>query len=233
MLMERRVVITGEAAITPIGNTREKILENLKAGRNGVKQIKYDKILDPHLKSRVFGTVDYTIEYDFRRKFKKTMGPVAFSAAQVAKEIIGKSGLSQDFISSGRMGVAFGSTQGSPNVQRNMYENLFSDFNYANLNTAGYIQQMTHTTAVNIAHIFDITGRTISSCTACTTSSQSIGLGYEAIKFGLQDAMLCGGADEYDLLTVAVFDKLLAASTLYNDTPELTPRPFDKKETAW
>jgi 3-oxoacyl-[acyl-carrier-protein] synthase II len=87
---------------------------------------------------------------------------------------------------------------------------------------------MVHTTAVNITRMFGITGRVISSSTACTTSSQSIGFGYEAVKFGLQDAMLCGGADEYDTTTVAVFDNLLACSTEYNDRPELTPRPFDK-----
>jgi 3-oxoacyl-[acyl-carrier-protein] synthase II len=71
------------------------------------------------------------------------------------------------------------------------------------------------------------TGRVIASSTACTTSSQSIGFGYEMVKYGMQDAMLCGGADEYDTTTVAVFDNLLACSTAYNETPQRTPRPFD------
>jgi 3-oxoacyl-[acyl-carrier-protein] synthase II len=88
---------------------------------------------------------------------------------------------------------------------------------------------MVHTTAVNITKMFGITGRVISSSTACTTSSQSIGFGYEMIKYGMQDAMLCGGADEYDTTTVAVFDNLLACSTEFNDTPHLTPRPFDNQ----
>jgi len=87
---------------------------------------------------------------------------------------------------------------------------------------------MVHTTAGNITKMFGIAGRVISSSTACTTSSQSIGFGYEMIKFGIQDAMLCGGADEYDTTTVAVFDNLLACSIGFNDTPHLTPRPFDK-----
>jgi 3-oxoacyl-[acyl-carrier-protein] synthase II len=76
--------------------------------------------------------------------------------------------------------------------------------------------------------MFGITGRVIASSTACTTSSQSIGLGYEMVKYGMQDAMLCGGADEYDTTTVAVFDNLLACSVDYNDTPQATPRPFDQ-----
>ena len=53
---------------------------------------------------------------------------------------------------------------------------------------------------------------------------------YEVItKYGMQDAMLCGGADEYDTTTVAVFDNLLACSVAYNESPEKTPRPFDRK----
>jgi hypothetical protein len=90
-----------------------------------------------------------------------------------------------------------------------------------------YLKSMVHTTAVNITKMFGITGRVISSSMACTTSSQSIGFGYESVKFGMQDAMLCGGADEYDTTTVAVFDNLLACSTEFNATPHLTPRPFD------
>ncbi|HQI25278.1 MAG TPA: beta-ketoacyl synthase N-terminal-like domain-containing protein, partial [Smithella sp.] len=90
------------------------------------------------------------------------------------------------------------------------------------------LKSMVHTTAVNITKMFGITGRVISSGTACTTSSQSIGYGYESVKFGMQDAMLCGGADEYDTTTVAVFDNLLACSTAFNNIPSKTPRPFDK-----
>jgi len=92
-----------------------------------------------------------------------------------------------------------------------------------------YLKSMVHTTAVNITKMFGIKGRVISSSTACTTSSQSIGFGYETVKYGLQDAMICGGADEYDTTTVAVFDNLLACSTEFNDAPHLTPRPFDVK----
>jgi 3-oxoacyl-[acyl-carrier-protein] synthase II len=90
-----------------------------------------------------------------------------------------------------------------------------------------YLKSMVHTTAVNITKMFGITGRVIASSTACTTSSQSIGYGYESVKYGMQDAMLCGGADEYDTTTVAVFDNLLACSTGFNDEPRRTPRPFD------
>jgi 3-oxoacyl-[acyl-carrier-protein] synthase II len=190
-----------------------------------------DGLLTDRIHSKVFGTVDYPVEYDFKRKFRKTMGPVSYYACQVAKEALFDSGLSEEFITSGRLGVAFGSTHGSPTVQREIYKTFFnaSDQRLSNIGAVDYLKSMVHTTAVNITKMFGITGRVISSSTACTTSSQSIGFGYEAVKFGLQDAMLCGGADEYDTTTVAVFDNLLACSIDFNATPHLTPRPFDAK----
>ena len=230
-MMERRVVITAESSITPIGRTRTDILDNLINGVSGVKNLAEDSFLSKDVHSRVFGRIDYPIEYDFARQYRKTMGPVGYYACQVVKEVLEKSGLDPDFITSGKLGVAFGSTHGSPTVQRNVY-NIFlqgTDKDFLKINAADYLKSMVHTTAVNITKMFGITGRVISSCTACTTSSQSIGYGYEAIKFGMQDAMVCGAADEYDTMTVAVFDNLLASSTAFNDTPQLTPRPFDKK----
>lgn len=230
-IMERRVVITAASAITPIGHTKEEILNNLIHGVSGVKELREDGLLSGFIHSKVFGTVDYPVEYDFKRKYRKTMGPVAYYACQVAKEVIEQAGFDRQLLSSGRLGVAFGSIHGSPTVQRDIYKNFFSGerSKFSAIGAVDYLKSMVHTTAVNITKMFEITGRVISSSTACTTSSQSIGYGYEMIKFGMQDAMICGGADEYDTTTVAVFDNLLACSTDFNDTPANTPRPFDAR----
>ncbi|MCF8051726.1 MAG: 3-oxoacyl-ACP synthase [Desulfobacterales bacterium] len=226
----RRVVITGCSAITPIGCSRENILTHLMEGTSGVKPLRSDGLLTDHIQSGVFGAVDEPIAYDFSRSHRKTMGPVSYYACQVAKEALAAAGLTEEFITSGRLGVAFGSTHGSPTVQREIYRTFFGENakNYSSIGAVDYLKSMVHTTAVNITKMFGITGRVLSSCTACTTSSQSIGFGYEMVKFGMQDAMLCGGADEYDTTTVAVFDNLLACSVDFNDTPHRTPRPFDR-----
>jgi len=223
--MERRVVITSGSAITPIGHAKKDIVNSLINGVSGVKPLHSDHLLTDYIHSQVFGTVDYPVEFDFKRRFRKTMGPVAYYACQVVKVVLEASGLTQAFITSGRLGVAFGSTHGSPTVQRSIYKNFFSGSRteFSTIGAADYLKSMVHTTAVNITKMFGITGRVISSCTACTTSSQSIGFGYEMIKFGIQDAMICGAADEYDTTTVAVFDNLLACSTAFNATPNLTP----------
>ncbi len=227
--MNRRVVITACSAITPIGHSRADICRSLLKGVSGVKALRDDGLLTRYIQSGVFGTVDYPIDYAFKRQHSKTMGPVAYYACQVAKDVLEQAGLDPAFIGSGRLGVAFGSTHGSPTVQRDIYRTFFggSQSKFSSIGAVDYLKSMVHTTAVNITKMFGITGRVISSSTACTTSSQSIGFGYEAVKYGMQDAMLCGGADEYDTTTVAVFDNLLACSTKFNATPHLTPRPFD------
>jgi 3-oxoacyl-[acyl-carrier-protein] synthase II len=229
--MERRVVITACSAITPIGYGKEEIVASLRQGRSGVKPLRDDGLLTERIHSKVFGTVDYPIEYGFTRKHTKTMGPVAYYACKVAGDVLAESGLSQEFIRSGRLGVSFSSTHGSPTIQRNIYKTFFSEdkSKFSSIGAVDYLKSMVHTTAVNITRMFGITGRVVASSTACTTSSQSIGFAYEMVKFGMQDAMICGGADEYDTTTVAVFDNLLACSVDYNDTPECTPRPFDTK----
>lgn len=229
--MTRRVVITACSAITPIGYGKDDIIAGLRQGKSGVKPLRDDGLLTGHIHSRVFGTVDYPIDYGFKRQYRKTMGPVAFYACQVAKDVLKQSGLDQEFITSGRLGVAFGSTHGSPTVQRNIYKTFFNnlDEEFSSIGAVDYLRSMVHTTAVNITRMFGITGRVIASSTACTTSSQAIGFGYEMVKYGMQDAMICGGADEYDTTTVAVFDNLLACSVDFNDQPECTPRPFDTR----
>jgi 3-oxoacyl-[acyl-carrier-protein] synthase II len=228
--MERRVVITACSAITPIGHGKDTIVESLQKGISGVIPLREDELISRFIHSKVYGTVNYPIEYNFSRHHRKTMAPCSYYACQLAKEVLEQSGLPQEFITSGKLGVAFGSIHGSPTTQRDIYRTFFQAADskaYQTIGAVDYLKSMVHTTAVNITRMFGITGRVISSGTACTTSSQSIGYGYEAVKFGMQEAMLCGGADEYDTITVAVFDNLLACSTVFNNEPSRTPRPFD------
>src|SRR5665811_218406 len=124
--MERRVVITACSAITPIGHGKDQIVASLLKGISGVKPLREDQLISRFIHSKVYGTVDYPVEYDFKRTHRKTMGPVAYYACQVAKETLAQSGLSPEFITSGRLGVAFGSTHGSPSVQRDIYRTFFT-----------------------------------------------------------------------------------------------------------
>jgi 3-oxoacyl-[acyl-carrier-protein] synthase II len=96
-----------------------------------------------------------------------------------------------------------------------------------NISATTYIKAMPQTCAANIAVYFGLTGRIVTTNTACTSSSQAIGFAYEAIRSGYQDLMLAGGGEELSPADVAVFDTLFATSTK-NDTPEKTPAAYDK-----
>lgn len=89
-----------------------------------------------------------------------------------------------------------------------------------------YLQFMSHTVAANLAQFFGVRGRIVTACSACTSGSQGIGYGYEAIREGRQRVMITGGAEEFHAIDVAVFDVLFATSKR-NDEPDRTPRPFD------
>jgi 3-oxoacyl-[acyl-carrier-protein] synthase II len=86
---------------------------------------------------------------------------------------------------------------------------------------------MSHTAAVNIALFLGLKGRIIPTSTACTSGSMAIGYAAEAIRYGLQDVVIAGGAEELCPSMAGIFDTLYATSTR-NDEPKLTPRPFDK-----
>src|SRR5262249_6029582 len=90
-----------------------------------------------------------------------------------------------------------------------------------------YLKMMSHTAAVNIGLFFGVTGRIIPTSTACAAGSQAVGYAYEAIRWGIADVMIAGGADELDVVEAAVFDTLFSTSTR-NDRPETTPRPVDR-----
>jgi 3-oxoacyl-[acyl-carrier-protein] synthase II len=91
-----------------------------------------------------------------------------------------------------------------------------------------FFKIMSHTAAANIAQTFNVKGRVISPNAACSSSAQAIGMGYEFIRNGIQDVMLCGGVDELHPMTNVSFDIVQAASYKFNEQPHRTPRPFDK-----
>jgi 3-oxoacyl-[acyl-carrier-protein] synthase II len=86
---------------------------------------------------------------------------------------------------------------------------------------------MSHTAAVNTSLFFNIRGRLMATSTACTSGSQAIGYAYEAVKHGAQRVMVAGGAEELSATQAAVFDTLFATS-VKNDAPSTTPRPWDR-----
>ena len=223
----KRVVITGMSLISALGNTPKKAFERLHTYENCVEYQpeleEYDKLMT-RLAARV---KDFTMPEHFSRKVTRSMGTVAIYATACTEEALKDAGLlNNDIITSGRTGVSYGSSSGSLDAIFDFYSMSFNH-EIKNLNSGSYLKMMPQTTAVNISVYFKTTGRLIPTSTACTSGSMAIGAAYEAIKSGQQTVLIAGGAEEYHPTQVAVFDTLYATSSK-NDTPKLTPSPFDK-----
>lgn len=225
--MTRRVVVTGMGGVTALGNDWPTVRTAFAAGRTGIRRMdSWDRFegINTRLAAPV---VDFSVDDRYPRKKTRTMGPVAKMAVAATEAALGDAGLRDDpVIRSGRTGVAYGSSFGSPDAVLGFYE-LKMHGASRHLNATTYIQMMSHTALVNVGLFFGITGRMIPTSTACTSGSQAIGYAYEAVKWGKADIMLAGGAEELDITDSAVFDTLFATSTC-NDRPHTAPRPYDK-----
>lgn len=223
----RRVVVTGMAGISPIGQDWETVSYNLKSMKNSIQYMK-DWDIYEGLNTRLGGPVlDFKLPKHYTRKIRRTMSRVSeFSARSCELAVIDAGLLGDSVLKSGRTGVSFGSSTGGTDSIRDMASMYFKS-STENVKANTYIQMMPHTTAFNVGVFLGITGRLLPSSTACTSGSLSIGMGYESIKFNLQDIMVVGGAEELCPTEAAVFDTLYATSTM-NETPELSPSPYDR-----
>ena len=225
--MRRRVVVTGMGGVTALGEDWPAIRAAFAAGKTGVRRMpEWDRFRN--LNTRLAAPIDgFDVSRRYDRKRLRTMGPVSRMAVYATERAVADAGLTGDpSLTQGRVGIAYGSSFGSPDAVLGFAE-LMMTGSSNNLTGTNYLQMMSQTAAINIGLFFGITGRIMPTSSACTSGSQAIGYGAEAIRYGMQDLMLVGGADELSVFEAAVFDTLFATSTR-NDAPETTPRPFDR-----
>ena len=225
--MTRRVVVTGLGTVTALGESWEENRAGLLARKNAVAQMPEWDIFSG-LNTKLAAPIkNFTLPEHYTRKRIRSMGRVSLLSTRATEYAIESAGLLEDeFLKSGRVGIAYGSCTGSTAAVCDFADMLVNHSTHK-ITATSYVQMMPHTTAVNTGLFFGLTGRVIPTSSACTSGSQAIGYAYEAIRFGLQDAMVAGGAEELCPSEVAVFDTLFATSTL-DDTPSGTPKPFDR-----
>ncbi|OHY51763.1 beta-ketoacyl-ACP synthase II [Shewanella algae] len=225
--MSRRVVITGMGGISALGQDWDSVKARLQAGQNAVVRMdEWDRFDGLH--TRLAAPVsDFSTPAHYSRKKIRSMGRVSLMATRASEMALEDAGLLHDpLIASGAMGIAYGSSTGSTDPIT-AFGDMLKHGDMSGVTATSYIRMMAHTTAVNVGVFFSLKGRVLTTSSACTSGSQGIGYAYEAIKYGQQDLMLAGGGEELCPTEAVVFDTLFATSTR-NDTPELTPRPFDR-----
>lgn len=224
--MKRRVVVTGMAGISPIGNDWPAIRQRLGEYRNAIVRMREWSDYEGLNTQLGAPAVEFTLSERFNRKTMRSMGRVALMATRAAEMALDDAGLlASPLLGSGGMGVSFGSSAGTPSAIGD-FGRMMEERSTRGINATTYIKMMSHTAPVNIGVFFGVTGRVITTSSACTSGSQGIGYAYEAIRYGNQLAMIAGGAEELCATEAAVFDTLFATSTR-NDAPETSPRPFD------
>jgi len=221
-----RVVVTGMAGISPIGNDWPIVRERLARGSTGVQVVDAWRTI-AGMKTRLGAPVSFALQAQISRKLLRTMGRVAQLAVHTTELALADAGLKDSpIVRSGDCGVSYGSTTGSPEDGAD-FALLLKARSTQGINAIKYLRMMSHTAAMNIALAFGVRGRLVPTSSACTSGSQGIGYGYEAIRFGRQTVMICGGAEELSPVEPIVFETMGEAS-LCDSQPPTTPRPFDR-----
>jgi 3-oxoacyl-[acyl-carrier-protein] synthase II len=223
----KRVVVTGMSVITALGDEWTQFKDALVKGENAVTTMpEWDKAQE--LNTRLAAPVThFQRPSHYKRKQIRSMGRVALMSTCATERALQQAALlDHPSLTDGSTGVSYGSSIGStpPLVA---FAKMMDSGSMSGVTATSYIQMMAHTAPVNVGVFFGIKGRVITTSSACTSGSQGIGYAYEAIKFGRQKVMVAGGAEELCITEAAVFDTLYATSTK-NDSPKLTPKPFDK-----
>lgn len=224
----RRVVVTGIGVLSPLGCSMSEAATRVRNNDHGMKSMpQWDELT--HFSPRVAAPVEVPKELEIPHKQARTMGRVAQLATISADLAMKDAGITAEEIADGTVDLAYGSTHGSSHANEEWVRKLVAQRGLLGMTATTYLKFMSHTTAANIATHFGIHGRVQCTSAACVSASQAVGYGYEMISMGVSDVMVCGGAEELHFSHAAVFDMLFAASKAFNATPELTPRPFDKK----
>lgn len=229
-MKKHRVVVTGIGALSPLGHDWATVSARLHERRNAVQ------VMDAWRDYKGLQTLvaapaaPFELPADkYNRRATRSMGRVALLGTRASELALQNAGLlGHPLVTSGKLGIAYGSASGSPADMVQDLGGVLLQKSIETLTANTYLRLMSHTAAVNMGVFFGITGRILTTSSACTSGSQGIGYAYEAISSGLQTAMLAGGSEELDVTSAAVFDTLFATSTHFNDSPSMTPRPFSK-----
>ena len=171
----KRVVVTGAGAISALGNDWTTVRERLASGRNAVVRMPEwadIKGLNTQLAAPV---PPFALPAHYTRKATRSMGRVALIAVLASEAALADAGLTgHPIITGGRMGIAYGSSTGTPSAIQD-FGRMMTERTTEDISATTYIRMMPHTTAVNIGVFFGITGRILTTSSACTSGSQGIG----------------------------------------------------------
>lgn len=221
----RRVVITGMGIWSCLGTNKETVAKSLREGKSGIGL--EEKRLEYGYQSALTGIVEHPVLKGLlHRRLRVGLPEEGEYAFMAAKEAFEQARIDDEFLQNNEVGVIFGNDSSAKPVIEAAH--IMDEKHDTQLLGSGYIfQAMNSTVNMNLSAIFHLRGVNFSVSSACASGSHAIGLGFLLIKQGLQDRVLCGGAQETNYYSMASFDALNAFSKRM-DEPTKASRPFDR-----
>lgn len=220
-----RVVITGMGIWSCLGKNKEEVTQSLREGKSGIG-IEEERLVYGY-QSALTGLVERPVLKGLlHRRLRAGLPEEGEYAFMAAREAFEQAGIDEAFLEQHEVGVIFGNDPSArPVIEA---AKIMEEKHDTQLLGSGYIfQSMNSTVNMNLSSIFQLRGVNFSVSSACASGSHSIGLGYLLIKQGLQDRILCGGAQEVNYYSMATFDAL-GAFSMRMDEPAKASRPFDR-----
>ncbi len=223
--MERRVVVTGMGAVTPVGNTVAESWENLIAGKSGIAQITQFDTSD--LITKFAGEVkNFDAGELLGRKEARRLDRYTHFAMIASREAIDHSGLLNNGVDRERIGLVIGSCVGGMSSSYEQYD-VMNQRDPSRVSPFAITMILPDTAAARIAIDYNLMGPNMCIGTACATGTNSLGEAFEIIKRGDADAMIAGGAEAaVNRLVISGFNVMKALSE-NNDDPAGACKPFD------
>jgi len=223
--MNKRVVITGMGIWSCLGHNLEEVRQALYEGRSGI-------IFDPERKAMGFRSaltakIDLPdLKKELSRSQRAYMPEQAKYAYCATVEALRQAGIDQDFLNTHDVGLVYGNDSSADPVVRAV-DTMREQHDTTMCGSGAIFQSMNSTVTMNLATIFKLRGINLTVSAACASGSHSIGLGALLIRNGLQDMVVCGGAQEVNPFSIGSFDGISAFS-IREDEPEKASRPFDR-----
>ena len=224
--MARRVVITGMGIWSCLGTDIETVRQSLYEGKSGIG-LRPER-LEYGYRSGLTGIVETPVitRQMVERHTRAGMSEQAQYAYMASRQAFEQARVSDDYLRENEVGCIFGNdSSAKPVIESSKIMDEKHDS--AMLGYGLIFQSMNSTVNMNLSTIFHLRGINFTVSAACASGSHSIGLGYMLIRQGLQDMVLCGGAQETNYYSMASFDALNAFS-IRMDEPTKASRPFDK-----
>ncbi|MFC0518682.1 beta-ketoacyl-[acyl-carrier-protein] synthase family protein [Mucilaginibacter angelicae] len=220
-----RVVITGMGIYSCIGKNLDEVKDSLYAGRSGII---YDAIRkDFGYRSGLTGAVEKPNLKGTLDRRARIMLPEQGEYAYIAtSEALQQAGIDADYIAKTDVGILYGNDSTAKAVIETT-DIIREKKDTMLIGSGAVFQTMNSTVTMNLATIFKLRGVNFTISAACASGSHAIGMGYHLIKSGLQDCIICGGAQELSHYSMGSFDALSAFSVKEAD-PAKASKPFDR-----